>query len=95
MLQWVHHIFRTVLASAVPCCKQRRARYRADVQPMPHHLQARHRAGGLQVKSVNGSPVKNLEGLVAAVEACKEHFLRFQLEYSQVLLAYAAHVPQY
>ena len=47
------------------------------------------------MKSVNGSPVKNLEGLVAAVEACKEHFLRFQLEYSQVLLAYAAHVPQY
>jgi len=38
----------------------------------------------LQVKSVNGVPVKNLEGLVAAVEACKEHFLRFQLEYSQV-----------
>jgi len=38
----------------------------------------------LQVKSVNGVPVKNLEGLVAAVEACKVHFLRFQLEYSQV-----------
>ena len=38
----------------------------------------------LQVKSVNGVPVKNLEGLVAAVEACKEHFLQFQLEYSQV-----------
>lgn len=36
------------------------------------------------MKSVNGVPVKNLEGLVAAVEACKEHFLRFQLEYSQV-----------
>ena len=37
------------------------------------------------MKSVNGTPVKNLEGLVAAVEECKEHFLRFQLEYSQVL----------
>ena len=39
----------------------------------------------LQVKSVNGVAVKNLEGLVAAVEACKEHFLHFQLEYNQVL----------
>ena len=36
------------------------------------------------MKSVNGSPVSNLEGLVAAVEGCKDHFLRFQLEYSQV-----------
>ncbi len=47
--------------------------------------QACDKVGGLQVKSVNGTPVKNLEGLVAAVEECKEHFLRFQLEYSQVL----------
>ena len=35
---------------------------------------------------MNGTPVKNLEGLVAAVEGCKEHFLQFQLEYNQVLL---------
>ena len=35
---------------------------------------------------MNGTPVKNLEGLVAAVEGCKEHFLHFQLEYNQVFL---------
>ena len=38
----------------------------------------------VQVKSVNRTPVKNLAGLVAAVEGCKDHFLRFQLEYNQV-----------
>ncbi|CAL5228784.1 g11976 [Coccomyxa viridis] len=39
-----------------------------------------------RVKSVNGTPVKNLEGLVTAVEECKEHFLKFQLEYSQLVI---------
>ena len=38
---------------------------------------------------MNGTPVKNLEGLVAAVEGCKEHFLHFQLEYNQVHLGEA------
>ena len=33
---------------------------------------------------MNGIPVKNLAGLVAAVEGCKDHFLSFQLEYNQV-----------
>lgn len=45
------------------------------------------------MKSVNGTPVKNLEGLVAAVEECKEHFLRFQLEYSQVLPSAPQQMP--
>ena len=55
--------------------------------------QACDRSGGLQVKSVNGTPVKNLEGLVAAVEECKEHFLKFQLEYSQVLPSSCCYTP--
>ena len=38
---------------------------------------------------MNGTPVKNLEGLVAAVEGCKEHFLHFQLEYNQVIVGKA------
>lgn len=43
-------------------------------------------AVGLQVKAVNGVPVKNLRGLMEAVEACKDKYLRLQMEYNQLVI---------
>ena len=38
------------------------------------------------MKAVNGVPVKNLRGLMEAVEACKDKYLRFQMEYNQLVI---------
>ncbi|EIE20222.1 trypsin-like serine protease [Coccomyxa subellipsoidea C-169] len=40
----------------------------------------------IRVKAVNGVPVKNLRGLMEAVEACKDKYLRFQMEYNQLVI---------
>ncbi|KAJ3700597.1 hypothetical protein LUZ61_004302 [Rhynchospora tenuis] len=39
-----------------------------------------------QVISFNGKPVKNLKSLVQMVEECKEEFLKFDLEYQQIVV---------
>ncbi|XP_078175048.1 protease Do-like 9 [Carex rostrata] len=39
-----------------------------------------------QVLSFNGKPVKNLKGLVQMVEKCKEGFLKFDMEYQQIVV---------
>ncbi|KAF3329156.1 Protease Do-like 9 [Carex littledalei] len=39
-----------------------------------------------QVLSFNGKPVKNLKSLVQMVEKCKEGFLKFDLEYQQIVV---------
>ena len=38
------------------------------------------------MKAVNGVAVKNLRGLMEAVEACKEKYLKFQMEYNQLVI---------
>lgn len=48
----------------------------------------------LQVKSINGQPVNSLPDLVKAVEACKEPFLRFDLDHCHVCLSLPLH-PSY
>ncbi|KQK01963.1 protease Do-like 9 isoform X2 [Brachypodium distachyon] len=39
-----------------------------------------------QVLAVNGQPVKNLKNLVTMVENCKDEFLKFDLEYDQIVV---------
>ncbi|XP_047082520.1 protease Do-like 9 [Lolium rigidum] len=39
-----------------------------------------------QVLAVNGHPVKNLRDLVTTVENCKDEFLKFDLEYDQIVV---------
>ncbi|XP_015061554.1 protease Do-like 9 [Solanum pennellii] len=39
-----------------------------------------------QVLSFNGEPVKNLKSLASMVEKCKDEFLKFDLEYQQVVV---------
>ena len=39
-----------------------------------------------QVLAVNGHPVKNLKDLVTTVENCKDEFLKFDLEYDQIVV---------
>ncbi|CAM0944220.1 unnamed protein product [Alopecurus aequalis] len=39
-----------------------------------------------QVLAVNGQPVKNLKDLVTTVENCKDEFLKFDLEYDQIVV---------
>ncbi|KAK9829857.1 hypothetical protein WJX72_008281 [[Myrmecia] bisecta] len=39
-----------------------------------------------QVLSVNDTPVNNLRDLVQAVDTCKDKFLRFELEYNQMVV---------
>lgn len=39
----------------------------------------------IQVIAFNGKPVKNLKNLANMVEACKEEYLKFDLDYDQVL----------
>jgi hypothetical protein len=38
-----------------------------------------------QILAFNGTPVRNLKHLAKMVESCEEQFLRFDLEYQQVL----------
>lgn len=38
-----------------------------------------------QVLAFNGKPVKNLKSLASMVESCEEEFLKFDLEYQQVI----------
>lgn len=38
-----------------------------------------------QVLALNGKPVKNLKSLANMVESCDDEFLKFDLEYQQVL----------
>jgi hypothetical protein len=47
--------------------------------------------GHVQVKSVNDKPVRNLKELVAEVDGTADKFLRFDLEYNQVLHAAPCH----
>ncbi|KAK1401768.1 hypothetical protein POM88_001373 [Heracleum sosnowskyi] len=39
-----------------------------------------------QVHAFNGKPVKNLKGLAYMVEKCDEEFLKFHLEYEQIVV---------
>ncbi|KAM1080824.1 hypothetical protein EV1_015346 [Malus domestica] len=39
-----------------------------------------------QVLALNGKPVKNLKNLASMVESCKDEFLKFDLEYQQVVV---------
>ncbi|KAK1378438.1 hypothetical protein POM88_025182 [Heracleum sosnowskyi] len=39
-----------------------------------------------QVHAFNGKPVKNLKGLAYMVEKCDEEFLKFHLEYEQIIV---------
>ncbi|XP_077237808.1 protease Do-like 9 isoform X2 [Tasmannia lanceolata] len=39
-----------------------------------------------QVLAFNGKPVKNLKGLASMVETCNDEFLRFDLEYQQIVV---------
>lgn len=39
----------------------------------------------MQVLAFNGRPVKNLKSLANMVESCDDEFLKFDLEYDQVL----------
>ncbi|KAB2633391.1 protease Do-like 9 [Pyrus ussuriensis x Pyrus communis] len=39
-----------------------------------------------QVLTVNGKPVKNLKNLASMVESCEDEFLKFDLEYQQVVV---------
>jgi esterase/lipase superfamily enzyme len=39
----------------------------------------------MQVLAINGKPVKNLKSLANMVENCDDEFLKFDLEYDQVL----------
>jgi hypothetical protein len=39
-----------------------------------------------QVLAFNGQPVKNLKNLVNMVENCKDEFLKFDLEYDQIVV---------
>ena len=48
--------------------------------------------GHVQVKSVNDKPVRNLKELVAEVDGTADKFLRFDLEYNQVLRAAPCHM---
>lgn len=42
--------------------------------------------GRLQVKGLNGVPVKNLRGLMEVAESSEDKYLRFQMEYNQLLV---------
>ncbi|CAK9138640.1 unnamed protein product [Ilex paraguariensis] len=39
-----------------------------------------------QVHAFNGQPVKNLKGLASMVESCNDEFLKFDLEYQQIVV---------
>ncbi|KAL6997203.1 Protease Do-like 9 [Sarracenia purpurea var. burkii] len=39
-----------------------------------------------QVLAFNGTPVKNLKCLATMVESCKDEFLKFDLEYQQIVV---------
>lgn len=39
----------------------------------------------IQVLAFNGKPVKNLSSLASMVESCNDDYLKFDLEYQQVL----------
>lgn len=39
-----------------------------------------------QVLSFNGKPVKNLKSLASMVESCDDEFLKFDLEYQQIVV---------
>ncbi|KAL5723640.1 Protease Do-like 9 [Ranunculus cassubicifolius] len=39
-----------------------------------------------QVLAFNGKPVKNLKDLAKMVESCKDEFLKFDLEYQQIVV---------
>eukprot|EP00899_Mesostigma_viride_P004617 jgi/Mesvir1/14156/Mv08891-RA.1 len=45
-----------------------------------------HPAVALQVFEFNRVPIKNLRHLAELVEACREEYLRFDLEYNQVVV---------
>lgn len=40
----------------------------------------------LQVHQFNGTPVRNLNHLVEMVVQCKEHYMRFDLDYEEVVV---------
>ncbi|CAI9766755.1 unnamed protein product [Fraxinus pennsylvanica] len=40
----------------------------------------------IQVHAFNGMPVKNLKSLASMVESCEEEFLKFDLEYEQIVV---------
>lgn len=40
----------------------------------------------MQVKAVNGVTVSNLCALMEAVEACKDKYLKFHMEYNQLVI---------
>lgn len=40
----------------------------------------------IQVLAFNGKPVKNLKSLADMVESCEDDYLRFDLEYQQIVV---------
>ncbi|MBA0860774.1 hypothetical protein Goshw_021110, partial [Gossypium schwendimanii] len=45
-----------------------------------------------QVLAFNGKPVKNLKSLANMVDNCNDEYLRFDLEYQQLILNFATQI---